>query len=98
MEEERRKRAVQQAAKRLEELAEQRMVEDGTDPAWRTYDFAIRASDPAGESKDYHLGTVSQTIAAAMDWKDALNSELQNQIAQAVADLCQAAGEYKGEE
>ena len=74
------------------------MIEDGTDPAWRTHDFAIRASDPAGNSKDYHLGTVRQSIAAAMDWKDALNSELQNQIAEAVAELCRAAGEYKGAE
>ena len=97
MEEERRKRVVQQATKRLAELAEQHKLQDGTDPAWRTYDFAIPASDPAGESKDYHLVKVRQTIAAAMDWKDALNSELQNQIARAVADLCQAAGEYKGE-
>ena len=90
-----RKQAVQNAAGRLMQLAEQHMRQDGTDPAWQTWDYGTRASNPAGYSKDYHLGTVRQTIAAALDWRDSLNSDLQNQIAEAVAELCQAANEYQ---
>ena len=75
-----RKQAVQDAANRLMELGQQHMRKDGTDHAWQTYDFATRASYPAGGSKSYHLGTARQTIAAALDWRDSLNSQLQNEI------------------
>lgn len=95
MTDEQRKQAVQDAANRLMELGQQHMRKDGTDPAWQTWDFAIRASHPATESKSYHLGTARQTIAAALDWRDSLNSQLQNEIVEAVTELCRATKEYE---
>ena len=95
---EQRKQAVQDAATRLMELAQQHMQQDGADPAWRTWDFATRASHPAGESKNYHLGTARQSIAAALDWRDSLYSALQNEIVEAVAELRRATEEYEREE
>lgn len=97
MTDEQRKQALRGAATRLMELAQQHMREDSANPAWQTYDFAIRTSHPAGESKDYHLGTTRQTIAAALDWRDSLNSQLQNEIMEVVAELRRAMEEYEAE-
>ena len=94
MTDEQRKQAVQMAATRLLELAQQHARGDGTDPARQTWDFATRSSYPAGESKNYHLGTARQTIAAALDWRDSLNSQLQNEIMEAVTELRLAVEEY----
>ena len=65
MTDEHRKQAVQYAAAKLMGLAQQHMVEDDKNPAWRTCDFATGVSYPASESKGYHLGTARQTIDAA---------------------------------